>query len=878
MKKLAVFALFLSALASFAAPRIVTGANPSPRELYAADQLRAATSTLSGSNTILLARVDDAALKPYAQQLTALKAGTEQAFALRRAGSTIIVAGADASGVLYGALDLAARIRAAHALPTILNVDDHPHLKLRGTVIGMQKPEITYDGAEYDYRYTPEDFPFFYDKARWTQYLDLLASERYNALYLWNGHPFTSLLRLPKYPEAQELTDAQLDRNIAMFRWLTTEADKRGIWVIQGFYNIHLSHAFARAHAMPNHLSSPNEQATAYTRYCISEFIREYPSVGLLITLGEAMAPKYGAQWMTQAIIPGVHDGLDQLAKQLGHPVPEPPIIVRRHATDIDSVMAASRPLYSNIDTQFKWNGESLTSTEIRGPILKQFQDLIPISKLTIVNVHLLSNLEPFRWGSPRYIQQTSKSFERIGITGLHLYPLRFWEWPYAADKTAPLLEQTERDWIWYEAWSRYAWNPDRDPAAERAYWIDRIAAHYGSHEAAAHLLDAYQLSAPAAPNLLARLGITEGNRQTLSLGMTMPQLIDPHRFGAIESLWTGDAMEGERLDEYVANELAHKPHHGDTPISVVNAAERDSAKAVAEAEAAAAGLTSNRDEYTRLVNDLRALHLMTQFYKAKTLAAEQILLYAHDHDAAHLDKADPLLAESVEDYRQLAALTATTYRDAAALHTPHRRIPVTGSTETLHWSGVLPTYEKELATFRKRLAVLRSGAASSETEAKPLPQTAFTVASGGESFIVAEGASLRAGGAPVTATSVPTELNGLQGIRLIAGKDQPLHFTLSAPAQILVGFLPGKSSAQRGFASEAEEWNLLYPDAIKVAAPKNPTISVWTMPLPAGAGELNLGKGNYVVLGFVPADAHLTPHAAPTAAGAPANLDWLFE
>ena len=59
-----------------------------------------------------------------------------------------------------------------------------------------------------------------------------------------------------------------------MFRWLTGEADKRGIWVLQGFYNIHLSHTFAKAHGVPMHLSAPTPLASEYTRYCISEFIR----------------------------------------------------------------------------------------------------------------------------------------------------------------------------------------------------------------------------------------------------------------------------------------------------------------------------------------------------------------------------------------------------------------------------------------------------------------------------------------------------------------------------------------------------------------------------------------------------------------------------
>ena len=36
------------------------------------------------------------------------------------------------------------------------------------------------------------------------------------------------------------------------------EADKRGILVIQGFYNIHISHALAKARGIPIQYSTPN--------------------------------------------------------------------------------------------------------------------------------------------------------------------------------------------------------------------------------------------------------------------------------------------------------------------------------------------------------------------------------------------------------------------------------------------------------------------------------------------------------------------------------------------------------------------------------------------------------------------------------------------
>jgi hypothetical protein len=800
----------------------------------------------------------------------------EEAFLIRQVGKTWIVTGSDASGVLYGELELADRVRAAKALPDGIDDMEHPALKLRGTCIGMQKQEITYDGAEYDYPYTPQNFPFFYDKAEWITYLDMLAEERYNTLYLWNGHPFTSLLKLPKYPEAQELPTALLDQNFAMFKWLTTEADKRGIWVLQGFYNIHLSHAFARAHHLPYHLSAPNAEASAYTRYAISEFVREYPHAGLMMTLGEALGPHYGAEWLTQTIIPGVKDGL----KEAGITT-EPPIVVRAHATDIDAVMKAATPLYSNIDAMFKWNGESLTWTNVRGPVLDRFKMLAEASNIAIANVHLLSDLEPFRWGDPDFIRQTLTNFQQIGIEGLHLYPLRYWDWPYAGDNTQPPLLQTDRDWIWFAAWGRYAWNPNRDPEKEHAYWTAQFAERYGTAEAGEKLLEAYTLAGPCQPRLLPRIGITEGNRQALTLGMTMPQLIDPERFNPAVTLWTGDAPPGERLGEYVAEEVKHEPHQGETPIGVSDETVEASRKALEAAQAAAPSVMKNKAEYERIVNDMRAIALLMQFYNAKTKAAEQVLLYGYDRDAAHLREAEVLLAGSVDRFRELTAIAGPAYRTATSMETTQRQIPFRGGMNQFpNWQQCLPMYEKELTTFRKRITQLSSGAKIEENKpVEPLPQVSFTLKPGaGETFTVENGANLFiGGGTPIT--DLAPELVGMKGIRIAPSEGGTLHFDLAQPAQILVGFVSNASKKNSVLDPETEQWNLVLLNA--VAAPKVPAMAVWAKPLPAGTNDLDLGKGQYVVLGFIPADLHVAPHVNFAQTGAeigPPNLDWLFE
>lgn len=850
-----------------AAVPVSAGAGATARELLGVERLRSALANVSQPNARVLARVAPA---PEFS-------GAAEAFHLLRRGNQWLVTGSDPSGVLYGCLELARRVNETGSLPRQLDFLDRPRFLLRGPNIGMQKTTVTYDGAVYDYRYTPEEFGFFYDKQLWTRYLDFLLENRMNTLYLWNGHPFTSLLRLPRYPDAQELTDGQLARNMEMFRWLTAEAGRRGIWVIQAFYNIHISHALAKARGLPFQLSTPNQFVSQYTRYCISEFIRTYPNVGLMMTLGEALSPQYGPAWLAKTIIPGVKDGMREAGMTA-----EPPIIVRAHATRIEEAMHEALPLYKNIYTMHKWNGESLTWTDVRGEVLRMHQSLVQLGSAHIANIHLLSNLEPFRWGAPSFIQKTLQSCQRIGIRGVHLYPLRYWDWPNSADNPPEI--QFERDWIWFEAWARYAWNPNRDPAAEREYWIGRIAAHYGNREAARHILDAYELSGVCAPRLLPRIGITEGNRQSLTLGMLMTQLIDPERYNALPLLWEGDAPPGERLDDYVRKEWQHQPHSGETPLGVA-AEVRDSAlQAVAAAEAAAPLVTRGRDEFARFLNDMHAIAAQYRYYDAKTRAAALVLRYGYSHDPADLEKAEPLLAESVDHYRQLVALTDKTYREGPSIHSASRRIPFLGAPgRYTHWRDCLPAYERELANFRRNLKVLEtSGTMGREADRKPYPAVAVTLTGGaGAIFRVETGAPLFTDNSAAIEQAAP-ELRGLTGIRIpqdaAAKTGVRLEFDLPEPAQVLVGFF---HSEKKGAAAAPpnDEWEPILRNGIEAA--RYPGFTVWSHALPKGKNELDFGRGAYVVLGFIKRDAQPEPRMVFfSQAGAEhrPDLDWLFE
>ena len=114
---------------AFASPRVQVSAQATPREQYAADRLRQVVAHLPGDEQILLATRMDPLLKAYDAKIPSFWPDAGEAFLLRRLGKTVVVAGNNSSGVLYGALELIDRIHAAHGIPAELDFEDHPQLK-----------------------------------------------------------------------------------------------------------------------------------------------------------------------------------------------------------------------------------------------------------------------------------------------------------------------------------------------------------------------------------------------------------------------------------------------------------------------------------------------------------------------------------------------------------------------------------------------------------------------------------------------------------------------------------------------------------------------------------------------------------------------------
>ena len=889
MKRITVIAVFALLAITAMAQRvsIQTGKKASAREQYATEYLQ---KKLTEMGYTVSPKKADCTIT-----LSNANSGTAEGYTIAKNKKGIMVTGNDATGVIYGCVELAERIHQAGSLSqfvTILSqrpITEAPGMVMRGTCIGLQKTVYLPGHAVYEYPYTPENFPWFYDKAEWIKYLDMLVENKMNSLYLWNGHPFASLVKLKDYPFALEVDEDTFKKNEEIFSFLTHEADKRGIWVIQMFYNIILSKPFADHYGLKtqDRHRPITPLISDYTRKSIAAFIENYPNVGLLVCLGEAMATiEDDVTWMKETIIPGIKDGLEASGR-----TDIPPVVLRSHDTDGPLVLKESLPLYPNIYTMSKYTGESLTTYEPGGPWGETHRQLADAAPVHIDNVHILANLEPWRWSSPAFIQKTVQAMHRVHHSkGLHLYPqASYWDWPFTADKlpNGERLKQLDRDRMWYQAWGRYAWNDQR--GLDKTYWKKELAEYYGiDTTAAGHLLNAYDEAGEIAPKLLRRFGITEGNRQTLLLGMTMGELVNPYKYTIYPGFYESCGPEGEKLIEYIEKEYKGQAHKGELPLDIVDQCVNHGDRTLIEMGAIGTKPTRHADEYERVWNDFLCYATFAKAFQLKVRAAAEVLRYKWTKDIAHLETAEKWLEQSLSIWYDLSRMTDQWYLYANSMQTAQRRIPVGGDGGKMKtWSELAKVYQEELDAFKENIEKLKHPVAQTDIQIQPAKPAKVTILSPLTSHLspLKKGAILFENRPDTPIDSVAPELVGLQA--LVLNRDTTrivgttIEYESDQPVRLLVGLFKDDDSKwakapKLEIDATGNEYGQAEPiltNAISIV--QMPKVNIHQYSLPAGRNTIRLPKGILMVAGFTqseikPRDCGLN--------GPSTEVDWLFQ
>jgi hypothetical protein len=630
--------------------------------------------------------------------------GQEEAFAITvGTGGGVLVAGGGSAGVLYGVQQTltsrgAVRPRA-----------EKPDFELRGTVLFWMKD------SSYDFELTPEEFPWFYDRELLTRYLDYLFEGRFNAIFLWSGFVFPSLVELPEYPEARTLSSEELRRNQEQFRWFTQECAKRNISVLVHFYNIHLTKSLANARHIPLHYNRPDPFAAKFIHYTLLRFLTEFSSVGLYVCPGEALESQYQPEWIRDVILKAAEDSHRN-----------PRVVVRDWS--LPAVQFKETCHYGNLFTELKHNTEMVVS-----PVPDPRHALwVGGGHKHIVNVHELADVKPFRWGSPVFTHEMVREWKQAGLDGAEVYGRFSWRWPYALDKLAsdqkpfwplgPKLLTFERDDLWLAEMGRYLWKVEREPSAEMAYWADRLARRFGSAKAGALLRDWYITTGPILPGLQNLTSVMNmnwfptaiGKEQDVDAILSARQSMESDRrdnedIAKAAVAWTAhypsrpvDSFFLERYDqdyrlhitnrmsmpvaEYAGKVARRQPVTNamapDKIVQLLAALAQESEGLARQAQAAA---TRARDEAERYVTDSQAISLISQYYRAKVLAALEKQIWRLTGDNAHREALLAHMGQSVVLYRQLVKLTGRTYLTATDMIT------------TLSWDGGLKAAEDDL-------------------------------------------------------------------------------------------------------------------------------------------------------------------------------------
>lgn len=597
---------------------------------------------------------------------------------------TITVRGADATGAMYGGLDVAEAIRSG-TFESLQDSDHKPHIAQRGIKfnipLDLRTPSYS-DSADAAQANIPE----MWDRDFWTRFLDGLARHRYNVLSLWSLHPFPSLVKVPEFPEVALndvwRTRAKLDdtfhfhgtdmvrpamlahhevvkritieEKIAFWRWVMQHAADRGIRVYLFTWNA-FTFGAAGKHGITDDLNNPITKE--YFRASVREMVRTYPLLaGVGITAGENMPKEMESKakeaWLWDTYGQGVRDALRD------SPQREFPLIHRFHWTAQGDILDAFKDYPGTVEFSFKYSVAhmySITKPPFIQPLL---ENLAPGRKtwLTVRN----DDIYTFRFGDPGFTRDYIANMPAADkVAGFYMGPDGYtWGRDFLErhPEPGPRPLVIEKQWYAFMLWGRLAY----DPSLTDAHFERALAARHPGADAPA-LFRALQGASQVMP-LTTRFFWGDIDLKWFPEAcLSHPR----HRgFYTVRHFMEGITMPGANIlpiRDWRVRLAGRKPMGQTTPLEIAAALEG----AAAGTTAALAQLrdTATRDsELRKTVADCAALAALGRYYAAKIRGACALALFDLNGDKSEHVAALRHLGDALSHWKSYAAIRDAHY------------------------------------------------------------------------------------------------------------------------------------------------------------------------------------------------------------------------
>jgi hypothetical protein len=603
----------------------------------------------------------------------------------------IYVDGADAAGAMYGGLELAEQIR-TRGVDGIANAERSPYMSLRGTKfnlpLDLRTPSYSdmSDSAQQNIA-TVWDFDF------WREYLDQLARHRYNAVTLWNLHPFPSMVKVPEYPDValndvwrsriefdedystrtvgivtpamlakhEVVKQLTIEQKIDFWRRVMQHARDRNIDVYVVTWNI-FTYGVDGRYGIDDSLDNPKTRD--YFRASVRELFRTYPQLrGIGLTVGENMGEISGdtafqrkEDWAFATYGQGVLDAAR------AEPQRQIRLIHRQHEASASDIAARFAPVIAqpNVDFvfSFKYAQAHVLSATTQTFHREFIQSLGELKTLwTLRNDDALM----YRWAAPDFVREFVTNIPH-GKSAGYYYGSDMWVWGrefLSKTPASPRQLEVDKHWLAFLLWGRLGYDPTLDNT--------RIAALVGGRFPGADgtkLLAAWQDASLIYPLVTGFHWADFDFQWYIEACRSRPA---PARtasgFHSVETFITQKVHPGTDnvpIPAYVAAVAKGERIPGTTPLEAAKRIDARAGAALAALPALEGRAAAGNPELAATLGDIRRMALLGKYYAAKIRGATELALFretkrpGHQRDAiAQLERAAAFWAQYITSARQ---------------------------------------------------------------------------------------------------------------------------------------------------------------------------------------------------------------------------------
>jgi hypothetical protein len=614
----------------------------------------------------------------------------------------VALCGSDSRGLMYAALDTAARVGwaadQADPLAFVRDVKESPYLAGRG--ISM----YTMHRAYFESR--------LYDERHWQRYFEMLAASRINSFTVIFGYEnggfmapaYPYFFDVAAFPEVRMpgLTRERQARNAAAFRRMIQIAHENGIEVIAGIWD-HIYRGGVQAGGIPGASELAGKEApwlvsgvtpenlAPYTKAALKRFLEVFPEIdGLEFRM-------HNESGLKREEMAGFWHEVFAAMREA-----KPGMKVTLRAKELpDEIIedALAQGLKARIETKYwmEQMGLPFHPTHVNRQNMMErrhgYADLLKYPQKYKVHWRLWSGgtTRLLLWGDPAYVRrfaQSARLYDGESFDVNEMLATKMLGEPH--DKApAPVLNpkyrageyEFERYWHFYQVWGRVSYNPD----TPEEVWAKEFDKRFGA--AGRALMKGLHEASGVLPRIVASayryqlFPTTRGWAEMMRQG-DLPQFADLEG-SDIEQFMSPREAARSRIE----GTLASKRRPEETSRWFAEKAERILA-AAASAESAGASLGG---EAQAALADLKILAWLAKYYSARLPAAVSYNVYRETQDVAALASAVAGEREAVAAWREVVRSASDVYASDLAFGVHAVGFP-------RHWSEELAKLEAGLS------------------------------------------------------------------------------------------------------------------------------------------------------------------------------------